>query len=284
MSFVASRFIARMIGCWLLSATSALATEPEKVAFPSANTAATPLVGYLYRPVGTGPFPAVVAMHGCGGIFNRAGSIQQRDIDWADRLTAAGIAVLFPDSFNPRGVPQVCTLKEAERPVYPFGRSFDANGAADWLATQTFIDKNRIGLIGWSHGGSTVLWTVREGGAPKSTEFKTAIAFYPGCKVPSERPTWKLRLPLKILIGALDDWTPVEPCRDLSVKHAIPLIEYPDAYHGFDAPNSALRILKGLGVTGTGKTEAHIGTNPAAREASIAEVLATLKAAFGMGK
>lgn len=284
MSISAHGFLARLLGCLLVLAAPGRAAEPEKVAFPSANTASTPLVGYLYRPMGVGPFPAVVALHGCGGIFNRAGSVQRRNVDWAERLTAAGIAVLFPDSFNPRGVRQVCTLSQAERPVYPFGRSFDANGAADWLAAQPFIDKSRLGLIGWSHGGSTVLWTVREGGAPNTVDFKTAIAFYPGCKVPSERPNWKPRLPLKILIGALDDWTPVEPCRDLSAKHSVPLIEYPDAYHGFDAPNSAVRILKGLGVTGTGKSEAHIGTNPAARDAAITEVLGTLKTALGMGK
>ncbi len=45
-----------------------------------------------------------------------------------------------------------------------------------------------------------------------------------------------------------------------------------------------MRILKGLTFTANGNGEAHIGTNPAARDASIAEVLATLKAAFGMGK
>jgi dienelactone hydrolase len=223
-------------------------------------------------------------MHGCGGIFDRAGNIHKRDIDWAERFTATGIAVLFPDSFNPRGVRQVCTLKEADRPVYPFGRSFDANGAADWLAAQPFIDKNRLGLIGWSHGGSTTLWSVRAGGVPKTVEFKAAIAFYPGCRILLERSKWQPRLPLKILMGTLDDWTPPQPCRDLAARHRIPMIEYPGAYHGFDAPNSPERILKGLTFTANGNGEAHIGTNPAARDASITEVMSTFKAAFGIGK
>ena len=234
-----------------------------------------------YRPAGPGPFPAVVALHGCGGLISPQGRPYRRDLDWAERLAGAGIAVLFPDSFNPRGQSQVCTLKQADRAVYPFGRSFDAIAAADWLASQPFIDKSRIGLLGWSHGGSSVLWTVRTGIAPKLTEFKTAIAFYPGCRIMlEERRGWKPRLPLKILMGSLDDWTPPEPCRDLAAKHNIPMVEYPGAYHGFDAPNTPARVLKGLALTAGNNGEAHIGTDPAARAKAIDEVMAALKAAF----
>lgn len=262
--------------------TAALAVTPQKVTFPSNNAEATPLTGYLYRPQGAGPFPAIVAMHGCGGLFTKTGRVQKRNADWATRFTEAGIAILFPDSFNPRGVTQVCTLKQAERPVVPFGRSFDANGAADWLSTQPYIDKARLGLIGWSHGGSTTLWTVREGGAPNASEFKTAIAFYPGCRVLLERASWKPRLPLKILIGAADDWTPPQPCRDLAAKHSIAMTEYPGAFHGFDSPDSPIRIREGLGSTPGNTGRAHVGTNPEAREAAIKEVMATFKAAFGL--
>jgi dienelactone hydrolase len=271
---------ALLVGLLALITGPSHAAEPEKVQFPSNNAESTPLTGYLYRPAGPGPFPAVVAMHGCNGLFTKTGRMQGRNTDWAERLSAAGIAILFPDSFNPRGVTQVCTLKQPERPNGTTGRSFDANGAADWLAAQPFIDKNRLALIGWSHGGSTVLWTARAGTAPKTVEFKTAIAFYPGCRVPLERQRWKPRLPLKILIGSADDWTPPQPCRDLAKRHAIPMIEYPDAFHGFDAPNVAPRVLTGLAFTADGSGQAHIGTNPAAREAAIAEVMATLRSAL----
>ena len=262
----------------------AWAAEPEKITFASNNSKATSLVGYLFRPIGAGPFPAVVALHGCGGLFTKNGRLQDRNVNWADHLTAAGIAVLFPDSFNPRGVSQLCTLKQAERPVVPFGRSFDANGAADWLATQPFIDRTRLGLLGWSHGGSAVLWSVRGGVKPRIADFRTAIAFYPGCRVPFESSSWAPRLPLKILMGTADDWTPPQPCRDLAKKHNVPMIEYPGAYHAFDTPNSPVRVLKGLGMTADGSGRAHVGTDPAARAASIAEVMTTFKAAFGMGQ
>jgi dienelactone hydrolase len=264
------------------AAMPALAAEPTKIAFPSNGTPAVQLTGYLYRPVGPGPFPAIVALHGCGGIMTRQGGFQKRDRDWADRFTDAGIAVLFPDSFNPRGVPEVCTLKSEDRPIVPFGRAADANGAADWLAAQPFIDKNRLALIGWSHGGSSTLWTVADRTKPKTVEFKTAIAYYPGCRVLLERDNWKPRVPLQILIGALDDWTPPEPCRDLAAKHNIPITLYDGAYHGFDAPDVKVRVREGLGSTPGNRGSAHVGTNPAAREASIKQVMQTLKAAFDM--
>ncbi len=278
------RLLYAICGLLALIPAMARAAEPEKVAFPSANGQSTPLTGYLYRPAGSGPFPAVVAMHGCGGLLTRAGKFRRRDTDWGERLAAAGIAVLFPDSFSPRGVGQICTLKVADRPVTPFERSFDANGAADWLAAQPLIDSRRIGLIGWSNGGTTVLWAVRAGAAPKRTEFKTAISFYPGCRVPLQRAAWRPRLPLKILIGALDDWTSPVPCRALAARHAIPMVEYPDAYHGFDAPDTPVRVRHGLGVTADGSGQARVGTNAAARNAAIAEVMATLNAALGLAK
>ena len=33
----------------------------------------SPLTGYLYRPDGAGPFPAVVGLHGCGGLLRTDG-------------------------------------------------------------------------------------------------------------------------------------------------------------------------------------------------------------------
>lgn len=41
------------------------------------------LVGYLARPQGSGPFPAVVVLHGCGGFH-------QDMLAWADRLRRWG--------------------------------------------------------------------------------------------------------------------------------------------------------------------------------------------------
>src|SRR3954463_1056217 len=70
------------------------------------------LPAVLYRPQGDGPFPSAVALHGCGGLFNSTGKIFARLNDWGERLAAAGIAAVFPDSFGPRGLSSQCRVSE----------------------------------------------------------------------------------------------------------------------------------------------------------------------------
>src|ERR1700721_1635241 len=60
----------------------------------------------LFKPTGTGPFPAVVAMHDCDGLAGRSSGIAPWYQDWGERLAARGFAVVFPDSFASPGRPQ----------------------------------------------------------------------------------------------------------------------------------------------------------------------------------
>lgn len=218
-----------------------------------------------------------MALHGCGGLLNRDDDLAKRETDWAKRLVRAGYAVLLPDSFTARGLRQICTVHD--RTIFPKDRADDVAAAVEWLAQQPYIDSKRLALMGWSHGAMTTLWAVRSGFMTNGPQFKTAIAFYPGCREIAKLADWRPRLPLTILIGAADDWTQPGPCRDLAQRTGFTFIEYPGAYHGFDAPNSKVRVRKGLGAVKSG--EAHVGTDPAARAAAIKEVMSTLAAALG---
>src|SRR5580765_5405624 len=62
------------------------------------------LKGYLYRPAGNGPFPAIVALHNCEGLGEGGSPVATRYGDWGERLAAGGFVVLFPDSFGARGI------------------------------------------------------------------------------------------------------------------------------------------------------------------------------------
>src|SRR5262249_28729105 len=77
----------------------------ESVRFPSVaagNSAAGPeLKGWLYRPSGPGPFPAIVLAHPCSGVGDNTDA-------WGKRLASWGYVVLAPDSFGPRGEKTVC--------------------------------------------------------------------------------------------------------------------------------------------------------------------------------
>lgn len=275
------RFLLCAAAGFLLSASSPAwaADSMVEVRFPTRHTDKVIIGGYLGRPTGEGRHPAVVALHGCGGVLRRDGKgLTARDADWAERLVAAGYVVVLPDSFGSRGLGQQCTTRDRE--IRPRGRVGDAVGAADWLAAQPYVDPARIALLGWSNGGSTVLWAVSGEVRALANDWRVAIAFYPGCRTPSQNAEWKPRLVPHVLIGAADDWTPAEPCRRLAERAAIRLIEYEGAYHGFDAPKSPVRVRKGLAYTGEGNGIAHVGTNPEARAAAIRDVMRILAEAL----
>jgi dienelactone hydrolase len=252
-------------------------TGPETVTITSSLATKGPFTARLLRPAGPGPFPAVVALHGCGGLDNSRGQLRSRETDWADRFLAAGYAVLFPDSFTARGMREICTGDE--RSVFPKDRADDALAAGEWLAAQPFIDRRRLALMGWSHGAMAVLWALRPGLMGKPPLFKTAIAFYPGCRQIDRLEDWRPSIPLTVLIGGADDWTRPGPCRNLAKRTGFRYVEYEGAYHGFDAPNARVRVREGLARPKDGR--AHVGTDQTARAASIKEVTAILRQAFG---
>jgi len=182
-------------------------------------------------PQGRGRIPAIVLMHGCGG--PKAPSHR-----WAAQLNEWGFAALVLDSFGPRGIPQVCS--DPSRLSAP-QRTGDAYGALKFLQGQRGIDPDRIGLMGWSHGGSSALWAVDEHWGPLHQpyacgRFRATSVFYPGCGYAQQG----FSTPVLMLMGTADDWTPASPCRRL-VKTAttpagkIQLVIYPGATHAFDA-------------------------------------------------
>ncbi len=253
----------------------AQAIEPETVRITSDLAHMGPFTAALFRPKGAGPFAAIVALHGCGGLLTREGEIAKREADWAERLVAAGYVVLLPDSFTERGMREICSGRD--RKIFPDDRAEDAAAAAQWLAQQSFVDRRRLGLMGWSHGAMTVLWTVRQG-FMRDAQFKVAIGFYPGCREVAKLPDWHAGVPLTLLLGELDDWTAPGPCLELAQREGLRTVVYPDAYHGFDTPNATVRVRKGIGSLKKG--EAHVGTNEAARAASITEVMRILGSAL----
>lgn len=253
--------------------------KPEAVAFEGDDGAV--LRAELYRPKGHGPFPAVIALHGCGGLYGRDGALNPRHADWGERLAAQGYLVLLPDSFGSRGLGPQC--REVARTVRPGReRTDDAFAAKAYLQGRPDVRPDAVSLLGWSHGGSTAL----SAGAARPPHdgrpgFARVVALYPGCRVPAERGLVP-RAPLLLLVGGADDWTGAAPCeRYVAAAQAAgghaDLVVYPGAYHDFDHPDLPVRVRRGLAQTLEGKGEAHIGTDPAARQDAIRRVMEFLK-------
>lgn len=265
-------------------AVAATAAEPASLPEPDGTLITIPgpditLKAVLYRPDGPGPFPAVVALHGCGGLSRPTAG---RDRAWAQHLTDSGFIVLFPDSFGSRHLGSQCRVR---RRLVSSSRErvADANAALRWLQAQSFVKPDRVSLLGWSNGASTVLWTVRRASGteqPGKADFRTAVALYPGCRR-SNATAWSARVPTLVLIGAKDDWTPAAACEQMIAgargrSAQVAIVVYRGAYHGFDHPNRPLKTVKGVARSADGSGTVHIGTNAAARADALKRVLAWL--------
>jgi dienelactone hydrolase len=257
-----------------LASTGAAAAAPELVEI---QEGAAKLKAYLYRPAGDGPFPAIVALHGCGGLSGRSGPVSTRYRDWGERLSAAGFAVLFPDSFGSRGLASQCTVRGGSVRTAR-ERVADAIAARRWLQNHSWVVAGRVSLLGWQNGAVAALWTIRRrGGAEESAaDFRSAVVLYPGCRRLSQTE-WSARVPTLVLVGAADDWGPASACEQMVAgargrSAQTQIVVYPGAYAEFDHPNMPMRQLTGLAFSADGSGHAHTGTNPAARADAIKRV------------
>ena len=216
----------------------------QSVRFPSVavgNSPAGPeITGSVYKPSGAGPFPAIILAHSCAGVG------PQTEV-WGTLLASWGYLVLAPDSFGPRGVTSVCRRGGL---VSARVRVADIAGALRFLATQPDVRPGQIGLIGHSHGGWTVMRAVQKEYGLAAIGLRAAVAYYPPCMSPSDRD---VDVPLLILIGDKDDWSPAERCRQLQAAGfarpgLVEAVYYPTAYHNFDSksPDRTVRGSSGM--------------------------------------
>jgi dienelactone hydrolase len=257
----------------LLAGSGAMAGGPEPIELHDSDFT---LKATIYRPEGPGPFPAVIGMHDCGGLTDAAGAVAVKYRDWAQLLTKDGFIVLFPESYSSRGLGNQCGTRI--RPVrIDHERVADANTARRWLMAQPDVKPEHISLLGWSNGGSSVLWTVRpQHHRDEKSDFRSAVALYPGCRR-LETTAWSTRVPTLILIGASDDVSSPQDCERMVAgakgrSARIAIMVYPGAFHDFDHPNRPLQVRTGYAFSADGSGRIHTGTNAAARTDSIKRV------------
>jgi dienelactone hydrolase len=234
----------------------------------------------LYKPEGDGPFPVVIALHGCGGLGGHSEPILPRYRDWAEQLLKDGKAVLWPDSYGSRELGPQCRVKE-RHVLARRERVADILAARQWLVQQPWAAHNRISLLGWANGASALLWAVRPQLSTRTEpDFRSAIAFYPDCRL-SSGLGWSARIPTLVLIGAKDDVSSPPACRQMIEgahgRSALTrIVVYPSAYHDFDRANLPLHAIDPA-TDATAPEKGHVGTDAEARADSqkrVAEWLA----------
>jgi dienelactone hydrolase len=250
------------------------------------------LVAHLSRPEGDAPRPAVVLMHGCSGLLDSKGRILGLYRAWARALVVQGYVTLTVDSTTSRGFAQTCSWGPDAITMWR-DRPKDAYGALQYLQAQPFVRRDRVALAGWSQGGGVALLTINDKSigrpADMAHDFKAAVSFYPGACAERlqtkpftqvEPNGWTTKVPLLVLIGEADVWTPFKPCDEFVAAarargNPVELKSYPSAVHAFDAPDLPRTELPAYRIR-DGSIPV-IGTDREARADAFARVLEFMK-------
>jgi carboxymethylenebutenolidase len=240
---------------------------PERVTFMSADGHTT-LVGYLYKPAAMAAprVPAVVMMHGRAGAYSDradgvydASTLSLRHKAWGREWAKAGYLAVLVDGFGPRGYPRGFPRFSYERRPEELNevtiRPLDAYGALAYLRSRSDVIPDRIGLQGWSNGGSAAIAAI-SADAPgiaspaAATGFRAALAFYPGCGLKGrfENEPFRPYAPTLILHGTADEEISYKRCAALVDKTRenggnVEIKIYPGATHSFDSPSRKRRSV-----------------------------------------
>ena len=155
-------------------------------------------------------------------------------------LNGIGVATFVVDSFGPRGV--ASTVDDQGR-VPAAANVVDAFQALQWLAAQPGVDPHRIGLMGFSRGGTVAFQAAQRpllrAVVKSDLAFALHIALYAGCSQIYTSPELT-GAPLLNLVGEADDYTHAAPCETLAQRYAdagtpVRTVRYPGAHHAWDS-------------------------------------------------
>jgi dienelactone hydrolase len=191
------------------------------------------IAGALFKPTGAGPFPAVILIGGCNAVWPMGlakGTI--------DRLLAKGVATLVVDAFTPRNEKDgVCATMANLNDNSDGQHKYVARGGADALAALNVlqampdIDKDHILFVGHSYGAIASLSATDKQNPANHAKVAGVVAYYPFC-YENDEPS----VPVLVLIGEKDDWTPAAKCQPFVGKTNFEVVAYPGAFHAFDIP------------------------------------------------
>ncbi|MGA3036420.1 MAG: hypothetical protein ABSE64_02955 [Vulcanimicrobiaceae bacterium] len=143
----------------------------ELIHFPTLPASSMQLDGYLWQPTTPGPHPAVVLLHGCGGLLSRSTHMpDSRAKQWAKLFNEHGYVALAVDSFTPRGVKNMCSPSTLNQAVYG-ARRYDAYAALAYLQSQAYVDGARVAVMARRRDG---LVRRRRRGPPFDRQQRTA--------------------------------------------------------------------------------------------------------------
>jgi dienelactone hydrolase len=174
--------------------TSVAQSRPEEVVFASDGRE---LHGFLWKPEGTGPFPAILWNHGSE---KRPGSqpvlakfyTEHSYVFFVPHRRGQGRS---PGDYIQDLVSQAPPGERARRMVeLQQAEVDDVIGGLNYLKSRSFVDPSRIGVSGCSYGGIQTLLT-----GERDLGVKALVPFAPGAM------SWEQNVPLQdLLVRAVD--------------------------------------------------------------------------------
>jgi dienelactone hydrolase len=211
----------------------------------------------IHRPAGPGPFPTALLFSGCDGPHDN----MER---WADALVADGWAAVVVDSHGPRGYDDY----EAWRLVCVGQLMAGGERAGDVLVSladaraMSFVDRDRMALIGMSHGGWSIMDLLAfdaRGELPLNLKrapgrredlplsgVKAVVLVYPWCG-PTNRAVdtgWDHPAPVLFVLADDDTIAPSQECRAVAATleaqgREVETISFAGVTHAFDQKERA---------------------------------------------
>lgn len=166
--------------------------QTEVVQFP-AGTSQAP--GYLARPAGNGPFPAVVVVQEWWGIDDHIKSV-------VERFAGQGYAALAPDLYRgkvakePNDAQQLVMLMQMDQALK------DVQGAVDYLS---YISPKKPGVIGFCAGGRLAILMSYQG-----KNVGAVVSFYGSGANPTDDDLKNVSAPMLRIYGDQDQSNPID--------------------------------------------------------------------------
>jgi len=153
------------------------------------------LKGYLSRPTGPGPHPAVLVIHENRGLLPHFSDVTRR-------LAVEGYAALAIDMLSREGGTSTFASTDAARDALrKIARDQivgDADAGVAYLQAQDFVRRERVGVMGFCLGGS-ITWLL----AVRNPEIRAAVPFYGSAPPLEEVPN--MNVPVLGIFGSEDN-------------------------------------------------------------------------------
>ncbi len=129
-----------------------------------------PLMGYLAKPTGDGPFPLILVCHENRGLTEHIKDVTRR----VARANYVGLAVdLLSRQGGTAAITDPAQIQGALGQA-PEGQPVqDFQSGMRYAQRQAFVDKTKVGMVGFCYGGG-VTWRM----ATKTPELRAAVPFY----------------------------------------------------------------------------------------------------------